>query len=102
MQSHSREATCIVTPFDKYAESKSRSDCCAVTVAKRLLPHFVKYAESHFAQPRLAASNLIFLYGIPYLVKEIKERFKIRSSVHVVEITLSPVCLFVLHFSKRK
>ena len=35
MQSRSREATGTVTPFDKYA----------VTVAKRLLPHFVKYAE---------------------------------------------------------
>ena len=45
MQSHSREATGTVTPFDKYAESKSRSDCCAVIVAKRLLPHFVKYEE---------------------------------------------------------
>ena len=46
MQSHSREATGTVTPFDKYAESKSRSDFCAVTVAKRLLPNFVKYAEA--------------------------------------------------------
>ena len=46
MQSHSREATGTVTPFDKYAESKSRSDCCAVTVTKRLLPNFVKYAEA--------------------------------------------------------
>ena len=46
MQSHSREATGTVTPFDEYAESKSRSDCCAVTVAKRLLPYLVKYAES--------------------------------------------------------
>ena len=43
---HSREAIGTVTPFDKYAESKSRSDCCAVTVAKRLLPNFVKYAEA--------------------------------------------------------
>ena len=46
LQSHSREATGTVTPFDKYAESKSRSNCCAVTVAKRLLPNFVKYAEA--------------------------------------------------------
>ena len=40
---------------EKYAESQSRSDCCAITVAKRLLPHFVKYAESHlvkYAQPQ--------------------------------------------------
>ena len=27
MQSHSREATGTVTPFDKYAESQSQSDC---------------------------------------------------------------------------
>ena len=46
MQSHIREATGTVAPFDKYAESKSRSDCCEVTVGKRLLPNFVKYAES--------------------------------------------------------
>ena len=44
MQSHCREAT-GTPPFDKYAESQSRSNCCAVTVVKRLLPHFVKYAE---------------------------------------------------------
>ena len=44
MQSHSREATGIVTPFDNYAESQSRSDCCAE--AKRLLPNFVKYEEA--------------------------------------------------------
>ena len=45
MHSHSREATGTVTPFDKYAETQSRSDCCAVTVAKRLLPHLVKCAQ---------------------------------------------------------
>ena len=27
MQSHSREATGFSTPFDKYSESQSRSDC---------------------------------------------------------------------------
>ena len=31
--------------FVKYVESQSRSDCCEVTVAKRLFPNFVKYAE---------------------------------------------------------
>ena len=54
---HSRKAT--VTPillnmqsdirflphFVKYAQSHLRSDCCEVTVAKRLFPNFVKYAE---------------------------------------------------------
>ena len=52
MQSHSREATGTVTPFDKYAESKSRSDCCAVTVAKRLIPNFVKLSNC-YAVPQL-------------------------------------------------
>ena len=42
MQSHSREATGTVTPFDKYAESQSR------------LPYFVKYAEAT-VMPRDAA-----------------------------------------------
>ena len=43
---HICEATGTVTPCDKYAESQSRSVCCAVTVVKRLLPNFVKYAEA--------------------------------------------------------
>ena len=47
IQSHSREATGTVTPFDKYAESQSRSDFCTVTDAKRQLPNFVKYAEAY-------------------------------------------------------
>ena len=64
MQSHSHEATGIVNPFDKYAESQSRSDCFAVIVAKRLLTNFVKYSEAQFANvmPRrsgVAASNLL-------------------------------------------
>ena len=58
MQSHSREATGTVTPFDKYAESKSRSDCWAVTVAKRLLPNFVKYAEAKTLVHNISISNL--------------------------------------------
>ena len=60
MHSHSREATGTVTPFDKYAESQSRSDCCAVTVAKRLLPHFVKYAEQQSRSDCYAAPTRYF------------------------------------------
>ena len=52
MQSHSREATGTVTPFDKYAESQSRSDCCAVTVAKRLLPNFERHSREATVMPR--------------------------------------------------
>ena len=38
-----------------YMQSHSRDATVAKSVAKRLLPHFVKYAESHFvkyAQPQ--------------------------------------------------
>ena len=35
----------LLPHFIKYVESQSRSDCCEVTVAKRLFSNFVKYAE---------------------------------------------------------
>ena len=38
---------CICSHFVKYVESQWRSDCCEVTVAKRLFSNFVKYAEPH-------------------------------------------------------
>ena len=46
MQSYSREATGTVTPFDKYAESQSRSDWCAVTVGATVTPIF-KNMQGH-------------------------------------------------------
>ena len=37
----------LLPHFVKYEESQSsRNDCCAVTVATRLLPNFVKYAKT--------------------------------------------------------
>ena len=66
MQSHSREATGTVTPFDKHAESQLQSDCCAIIVAKRLLPNFVKYSEAVAASIIIIAIMLIMLSNRKY------------------------------------
>ena len=80
MQSHSREATGTVTPFDKYAESKSRSDCCAVTVAKLLLPHLLiiqSHSREATVMPRrrgVAASIFYFPTNGDWVMTRFREK----------------------------
>ena len=45
MQSPSREVTGTVTPFDKYAESQSRSDCC------QILLNMQRHSRDYYAAP---------------------------------------------------
>ena len=64
MQSHSREATGTVTPFDKYAESKSRSDCCAVTVANPILLNM----QRHSREARLVLNNSLWIMSSLFII----------------------------------
>ena len=59
MQSHSREATGTVTPFDKYAESQSRSDCYPI------LLNMQRHSREAIAMPRRrgVAASMIYITG---------------------------------------